>query len=429
MTPEVKKRIEQIRQGIVPEGYVKDKDGIYPRDWASKKIGQWLKLAERPIVLQDEEEYQLVTIRRGFGGVDSRGSFLGKNVLVKNYFIVKTGDFIISKRQIAHGACGIVPPELDGAVVSNEYNVFLPQDGTNIQMFNLMMQLLHYKRLFYLMSDGVHIEKLLFKTQDWMKRKLAMPLLKEQKKIAEILATQDKAIELQGRKIEELKRFKQGCLERMFPRKGQKVPEKRFPGFTDDWEQRKLSDIGKARSGVGFPDAEQGGVTGIPFFKVSDMNLDGNESEMTVANNYVTAEQIAVHRWSPITELPAIFFAKVGAAVMLNRKRLCRFPFLLDNNTMAYSLSSTKWDADFAKALFGTVDLTSLVQVGALPSYNAGDVESMEIYLPSLLEQEQIGGFFKQLDNLITLHQRKLEEMKNQKKALMQLLLTGIVRI
>jgi len=137
------------------------------------------------------------------------------------------------------------------------------------------------------------------------------------------------------------------------------------------------------------------------------MNSDGNENEMTVANNYVTAEQIADHRWSPITELPAIFFAKVGAAVMLNRKRLCRFPFLLDNNTMAYSLSPTKWDADFAKALFGTVDLTSLVQVGALPSYNAGDVESMEIYLPSLLEQEQIGAYFNHLDNLLTLHQRQ----------------------
>ena len=179
------------------------------------------------------------------------------------------------------------------------------------------------------------------------------------------------------------------------------------PFYTSSWEQRKLGDIGKARSGVGFPDADQGGLTGVPFFKVSDMNSDGNENEMTVANNYVTAEQIADHRWSPITELPAIFFAKVGAAVMLNRKRLCRFPFLLDNNTMAYSLSPTKWDADFAKALFGTIDLTSLVQVGALPSYNAGDVESMEIYLPSLLEQEQIGAYFKHLDNLITLHQRK----------------------
>ena len=180
-----------------------------------------------------------------------------------------------------------------------------------------------------------------------------------------------------------------------------------FTTSTFSWEQRKLGDIGKARSGVGFPDTDQGGVTGVPFFKVSDMNLDGNENEMIVANNYVTAEQIADHRWSPITELPAIFFAKVGAAVMLNRKRLCRFPFLLDNNTMAYSLSPTKWDADFAKALFGTVDLTSLVQVGALPSYNAGDVESMGIYLPSLFEQEQIGAFFKLLDNLITLHQRK----------------------
>ena len=180
-----------------------------------------------------------------------------------------------------------------------------------------------------------------------------------------------------------------------------------FTTSTFSWEQRKLGDIGKARSGVGFPDADQGGLTGVPFFKVSDMNSDGNENEMTVANNYVTAEQIADHRWSPITELPAIFFAKVGAAVMLNRKRLCRFPFLLDNNTMAYSLSPTKWDADFAKALFGTVDLTSLVQVGALPSYNAGDVESMEIYLPSLLEQEQIGAYFNHLDNLITLHQRQ----------------------
>ena len=191
-------------------------------------------------------------------------------------------------------------------------------------------------------------------------------------------------------------------------------------GCTDPWEQRKLGDIGKARSGVGFPDADQGGLTGVPFFKVSDMNSDGNENEMTVANNYVTAEQIADHRWSPITELPAIFFAKVGAAVMLNRKRLCRFPFLLDNNTMAYSLSPTKWDADFAKALFGTVDLTSLVQVGALPSYNAGDVESMEIYLPSLLEQEQIGAYFNHLDNLITLHQRELEKLQNIKKSMLE---------
>ena len=233
------------------------------------------------------------------------------------------------------------------------------------------------------------------------KMEFKVPCLDEQKKIGEYFEKLDRLITLHQRE----------CIS-FTARAGRLILTANKKRNTSSWEQRKLGDIGKARSGVGFPDAEQGGVTGIPFFKVSDMNLDGNENEMTVANNYVTAEQIAVHRWSPITELPAIFFAKVGAAVMLNRKRLCRFPFLLDNNTMAYSLGSTKWDADFAKALFGTVDLTSLVQVGALPSYNAGDVESMEIYLPSLLEQEQLGGFFKQLDTLITLHQRKPFLMK-----------------
>ena len=197
-------------------------------------------------------------------------------------------------------------------------------------------------------------------------------------------------------------------------------PAIRFKGFTDDWEQRKLGEVGKARSGVGFPDAEQGGSVGIPFFKVSDMNLDGNENEMIIANNYVTVAQILTHRWSPIEELPAIFFAKVGAAVMLNRKRLCRFPFLLDNNTMAYSIPSINWNADFAKALFETVDLTSLVQIGALPSYNASDVEDITICLPNLSEQMKVGAYFKQIDNLITLHQRKYDSLVNVKKAMLE---------
>ena len=249
---------------------------------------------------------------------------------------------------------------------------------------------------------------------------ISIPNQIEQAKVGEFFQQLDNLITLHQRKFEKLTNVKKSMLEKMFPQNGSSYPEIRFKGFTDPWEQRKLGDIGKARSGVGFPDADQGGVTGVPFFKVSDMNLDGNENEMIVANNYVIAEQIADHRWSPITELPAIFFAKVGAAVMLNRKRLCRFPFLLDNNTMAYSLSPTKWDADFAKALFGTVDLTSLVQVGALPSYNAGDVESMGIYLPSLFEQEQIGAFFKLLDNLITLHQRELEKLQNIKKSMLE---------
>ena len=181
-----------------------------------------------------------------------------------------------------------------------------------------------------------------------------------------------------------------------------------------------MGELGKARSGVGFPDKEQGGKIGIPFFKVSDMNLIGNENEMTVANNYVTETQIKIHNWMPIDRVPAIFFAKVGAAVMLNRKRLCLVPFLLDNNTMAYSLDLTKWDTNFAKTLFETINLPSLVQVGALPSYNTGDIEALHLRLPSISEQVQIGLFFKYIDVLITLHQRKLEHLKLKKKSLLQ---------
>ena len=177
--------------------------------------------------------------------------------------------------------------------------------------------------------------------------------------------------------------------------------------MTTVWEQRKLGDIGVAKSGIGFPDAEQGGTEGIPFYKVSDMNIKGNEHELVTANNYVTQEQIDRKRWNIIYEVPAIFFAKVGAAVMLNRKRLVRSAFLLDNNTMAYIFNKNVWDCEFGKTLFETIDLTKLTQVGALPSYNASDVEGVEVFIPQMEEQEIIGRYFREIDHLITLHQCK----------------------
>lgn len=172
------------------------------------------------------------------------------------------------------------------------------------------------------------------------------------------------------------------------------------------WEQRKLGELGFAQSGIGFPDAEQGGTEGIPFFKVSDMNTPGNERELIASNNYVTAEQAARMGWHPIDQVPAIFFAKVGAAVMLNRKRLVNKPFLLDNNTMAFSMNSSLLDMQFGQSLFERLDLTSLIQVGALPSYNSSDVEGISVSLPSTMdEQRQIGQYLCDLNTLITLHQ------------------------
>ena len=247
-----------------------------------------------------------------------------------------------------------------------------------------------------------------------------IPNKDEQQKIGEYFSNLDNLITLHQRKCEQTKELKKFMLQKMFPKKGEKNPEIRFPGFTDDWEQRKLGEVGTARSGVGFPDVEQGGVEGIPFFKVSDMNIEGNENELVIANNYVTTEQISRKKWNVINDVPAIFFAKVGAAVMLNRKRLVRFPFLLDNNTMAYVFNKNVWNCDFGKTLFETLDLTKLTQVGALPSYNASDVENIHINIPNKDEQQKIGEYFSNLDNLITLHQRKCEQTKELKKFMLQ---------
>ena len=247
---------------------------------------------------------------------------------------------------------------------------------------------------------------------------VAYPKKSEQRAIAEILNKIDNLITLHQRKYDKFVNIKKALLEKMFPQGNEMTPKIRFKGFTDAWEQRKLGEVGKAQSGVGFPDREQGGKTGVPFYKVSDMNNAGNEHEMCSANNYVSEAQCKKNGWMPITEI-SVVFAKVGAAIMLNRKRLVRISFLLDNNTMAYKFG-TEWDIDFGKTLFERIDLTDLVQIGALPSYNATDVECVEISMPDKPEQHRIGVFFKQLDNLITLHQRQLEKLKNIKSALLE---------
>ena len=254
---------------------------------------------------------------------------------------------------------------------------------------------------------------------DLYRQELAIPSIAEQKKIGSFFSHLDHLITLHQRKLDKLHKYKKAMLQKMFPQNGADVPEIRFPGFTDAWEQRKLGEVGSCQSGIGFPDVEQGGKDGTPFFKVSDMNIVGNEYELLYSNNYVTQEQIERKKWKPITEVPAMFFAKVGAAVMLNRKRIVNTPFLLDNNTMAYKFGNG-WDTDFGRTLFDTINLASLVQVGALPSYNASDVEGIVIALPTIEEQRKIGQYFQNLDHLITLHQRKCEMLQKYKKAMLQ---------
>ena len=248
------------------------------------------------------------------------------------------------------------------------------------------------------------------------KLKIIIPSEKEQKKVSMLFKSIDNSITLYERKLKLLSQVKKYFLDNLFTEK--EYPNLRFKGFTDAWEQRKLGQVGKTQSGVGFPNEEQGGLEGIPFFKVSDMNNPGNEYEMVNANNYVKDDQLARKKWHPIKSVPAVIFAKVGAAIMLNRKRLVTRPFLIDNNSMAYIFDDS-WDINFGKNIFETINLPRYAQVGALPSYNGSDIQGIKIFLPRKNEQSKIGIFIMTINEIITLYENKQQHLTKIKKTLL----------
>jgi type I restriction enzyme S subunit len=388
-------------------------------EWEEKPIGEILSEIKRPIILNDHQRYELITVKRRNAGVVPRGSLLGREILVKNYSQLEAGDFVISKRQVIHGATGIIPSHLDGAIVSNEYLIAVGNSRISTEFLTLLATLPDMRKKFFLSSYGVDIEKMVFEVEDWKKRGVTIPSVTEQTHIGGYFREVDRLIGLQQRKHDKLVTLKKAMLQAMFPQPGTTTPEIRFKGFSGDWVEKKLGEIGRTQSGIGFPDVEQGGKAGIPFLKVSDMNRFGNEQEMCTSNNYVSDEQINRRRWNPISNVPAIVFAKVGAAVMLNRKRLVTAPFLIDNNMMAY-LFDGSWDTCFGRILFSTINLPFYAQVGALPSYNGSDIDVISVKRPSVAEQQKIGHYFRTLDELIARHAVQLKKLKQIKAACLE---------
>lgn len=379
----------------------------------TKKISQWITLVERPIELEDNTSYQLVTVRRGFAGVESRGIFKGKEIKVKNYFLVQAGDFLISKRQIAHGACGIVPESLDGAVVSNEYNVFVPQKETNIEFFFLIMQLPYYKRLFYLMSDGVHIEKLLFKTNDWMKRSLSLPPLPEQQKIATILSTQDKVIELKEKLLAQKQQQKKYLMQQLLTGK------KRLPGFDRKWNYVKANEIFKSivdKSHDGklevLSSTQDKGI--VPRSQV-DIDIKYNENSLSTYKKVCEGDFVISLR----SFQGGIEYSNY-AGIVSPAYTVLRAIVKIDNGYYKQFFKSSNYIKRLNVAVYGIRD-------GKQISYD--DFGQIKIPVPPIEEQREVAKVLSTADHEIDLLQKSIEAEKQKKKSLMQLLLTGKVRV
>ena len=244
---------------------------------------------------------------------------------------------------------------------------------------------------------------------------LKYPVKEEQTKIASFLSVVDEKISQLTQKHALLSQYKQGMMQKLF---SQQIRFKADDGSEfGEWEEKTLGSLGVFKSGQGFPEKYQGGKTGVPFFKVSDMNTYGNEKRMVVANNYVDADSILEMKVKVILD-ESIIFAKVGAAVFLERKRLAT-NFLIDNNMMAFT-PDPKLNINFIKQFLDTIKFSNFVQVGALPSYNAGDLAIIPIHIPCVVEQTKIANFLSAIDQKIDVVAQQIEQTKQWKKGLLQ---------
>jgi type I restriction enzyme S subunit len=360
--------------------------------WEQRPLGELLTETRRPINMVDDGDYELVTVKRRNGGIVSRGIFKGKEILVKNYFKVNAGDYLISKRQVVHGANGIVPIELDGAIVSNEYLVSIGNQIITSEFLTILSTLPSMYKKFFLSSYGIDIEKLVFDVEDWKKRTISVPSIDEQNNISKLYKQLDHLITLHQRKLEHLQKRKKALQQKMFPKNGESYPEIRFPGFIDAWEQRKLREVLKTHAFRPYL-AEPNDEGRFEVIQQGDKPVVGY-ADGEAFQDYQAVTLFGDHTVSLYKPYEPFFVATDGVKILSANDFEGKFLYAI--------LKRYKPEPQGYKRHF-TI----------LKNENAWFTKNRD-------EQHKIGEFFANIDNLIALHQRKLEHLQERKKALLQ---------
>ncbi|MEE3492043.1 restriction endonuclease subunit S [Ruminococcus sp.] len=417
MNSEIKQRIEQIKNGEIPKGYKKGKLGIVPEDWEEVCFSSLF--TSNSDYTDDLEKYPLYSLTIE-DGITAKTDRYNRAHLVKkenSYKIVRPNDYAYNPMNIRFGAVARHKGDTPVAV-SGYYDIFTtvhPSDLTFMDNFlTCGVMITYYNKV----STGSLVEKQRVHFSDFLKFSLPLPPLAERERIAKILSAQDKVIECYEKKIEQLKRMKKYYLQNMFPKRGETVPKIRFKGFTNPWEQRKLGEVFVEYSEKGHEELPPLTIIqgkGTILREESDRNLIYDKSGL---KNYklVNQDDFILHLRS-----------FEGGLEMANTQGIVSpaYHIFHGNN------SDTKFYYPFFRSKY-FISVLLKPHVYGIRDGKSIDVEGMKsIYIPcpSIEEQNKIGDFFSELDNLITLHQRKLEEEKKKKKALQQLLLTGIVRV
>lgn len=426
MTPQIKQRIEQIRRGEVPDGYKRTKVGLVPEEWDTPKAKEIFssvsdkKYNENLEVLSATQDRGVIP--RSQVDIDikyDKSSVLG-------YKKVSKGNYVISLRSFQGG---IEYSEYDG-LVSPAYIVLKEKREICQLFFKTYFKTDDYIKRLAVATYGIRDGKSI-SFEDFGTLRIPFPPLFEQEKIAEILQTQDKLIELQQKKIEELKKLKKAYLSKMFPKKGCNVPEIRFPGFTDPWEQRKLGDMMNVTSVKRIHQSDWTD-SGVRFLRARDIVAAAKNEE---PDDYLYISKEKYEEYSALSGKVGVSDLLVTGVGTIGVPYLVRNlePLYFKDGNIIWFQNSDKIDGKFLFYSFSAEQIQGFINesagIGTVGTYTIESGKKTPISLPNQIEQAKVGDFFQQLDNLITLHQRKLEEMKIYKKSLMQLLLTGIVRM
>ena len=381
--------------------------------WEQRKVGDHLIPSKLP----------------GHTGVDARKltvKLWGKGVVEKTdsyggsehtqYYVRHAGQFMYGKLDFLHAAFGIVPAELDNYESTLDSPAF---DLSEINGKFLVSRVC--KEDFYLkygtIANGSRKAKRIHE-DTFMDMPILVPELEEQERVAALLEALDTLITLHQRKYEKLVNIKKSMLDKMFPKNGASVPEIRFKGFTDPWEQRKLGEIAVFSKGVGYSKndlCEEGTpiiLYGRLYTKYETCIFDVDTFVKEKAGSvYSKGGEVIVPASGETAEDISIASVVVKPGILLGGDLNIVSPTAeYDSAFLALTISSGATHKY----------LSSLAQGKSVVHLHNADIQSVSAKFPTKREQEKIHLLFGKIDTLITLHQRKLEKLQNIKKSCLE---------
>lgn len=383
----------------------------YTNDWEQRKLGEVFR--ERIERAAGDEELLSVTIANG---VIRQADSEKRNIASedkKNYKVVHQGDVPYNSMRMWQGAVG--NSEYCG-IVSPAYTVLIPTQEASGKFFMELFKKENSLKIFQRWSQGLTSDTWNLKYPVLSTIEFYIPEIDEQNKIATHFTTLDHLITLHQRKCDQAKKLKKYMLQKMFPKNNESVPEIRFEGFSNDWEQRRLGDIAAETYGGGTPKTsnEEFWKGNIPWIQSSDL-IDECLFDVKL-RKFISQEAVSKSATKIVPQNSIAIVTRVGVG------KLAFMPFSYATSQDFLSLSGLKTDPEFTVyALYKMMQsVSNEVQGTSIKGVTKEELLAKKIMIPGCNEQKKIGAYLYTLDHLITLHQKKCDQLKNLKKFMLQ---------